>query len=164
MKTDEEREALRAALHTLQETDKINRIKNGQFGHRAVAQLVVGKLAMTKQGLGFVKVDGTDEQVFIPPRFRGMAVHGDTVEVSLFAQPTKQREEGDKPEGEIVRVVERGRTELVGTLEKSKNFFVVIPDDRRIARDVLVAQGALLNGTPGDKVVIRIETWGMGHL
>lgn len=164
LKTDEEREALRAALHTLQEKDQINRVKNGQFGHRAVAQLVVGKLAMTKQGLGFVKVDGTDEQVFIPPRFRGMAVHGDTVEVSLFAQPTKQREEGDKPEGEIIRVVERGRTELVGTLEKSKNFFVVIPDDRRIARDVLVAQGALLNATPGDKVVIRIETWGMGHL
>lgn len=119
---------------------------------------------MTKQGLGFVTVDGSDEQVFIPPRFRGMAVHGDTVEVSLFAQPTKQKEEGDKPEGEIIRVIERGRSDLVGTLERSKNFFVVIPDDRRIARDVLVAPDALNNAKPGEKVVVQIETWGVGHL
>lgn len=164
LKTEEEREALRAALHRLQEADQINRVKNGRFGHRAVAQLVTGKLAMTKQGLGFVTVEGTDEQVFIPPRFRGMAVHGDTVEVSLFAQPTRQQEEGDKPEGEITRVIERGRTDLVGTLEKSKNFFVVIPDDRRIARDVMVAQGALNNAKPGEKVIVQIETWGVGHL
>ena len=164
LKTEEEREALRAALHRLQEADQINRVKNGRFGHRAVAQLVTGKLAMTKEGLGFVTVEGTDEQVFIPPRFRGMAVHGDTVEVSLFAQPTRQQEEGDKPEGEITRVIERGRTDLVGTLEKSKNFFVVIPDDRRIARDVMVAQGALNNAKPGEKVIVQIETWGVGHL
>lgn len=164
LKTEEEREALRAALHRLQEADQVNRVKNGRFGHRAVAQLVIGKLAMTKQGLGFVTVEGTDEQVFIPPRFRGMAVHGDTVEVSLFAQPTRQQEEGDKPEGEITRVIERGRTDLVGTLEKSKNFFVVIPDDRRIARDVMVAQGALNNAKPGEKVIVQIETWGVGHL
>ena len=164
LKTEEEREALRAALHRLQEADQINRVKNGRFGHRTAVRLVVGKLAMTKQGLGFVTVEGTDEQVFIPPRFRGMAVHGDTVEVSLFAQPTRQQEEGDKPEGEITRVIERGRTDLVGTLEKSKNFFVVIPDDRRIARDVMVAQGALNNAKPGEKVIVQIETWGMGHL
>ena len=164
LKTEEEREALRAALHRLQEADQINRVKNGRFGHRTAVRLVVGKLAMTKQGLGFVTVEGTDEQVFIPPRFRGMAVHGDTVEVSLFAQPTRQQEEGDKPEGEITRVIERGRTDLVGTLEKSKNFFVVIPDDRRIARDVMVAQGALNNAKPGEKVIVQIETWGVGHL
>jgi ribonuclease R len=155
---------LRGALKRLQELQQIKRVRNARFGHLDTPQTVVGTLHMTKQGLAFVTIEGSDEQVFIPPRFRGMAVHGDKVEVSLFAQTAKKREEGDLQEGEIVRVLERGREDLVGTLEKSKHFYIVIPDDRRIARDVFVAKESLNKARPGDKVVVKIETWGVGHL
>ena len=164
LKTDDEREQLRQALHHLQESNRIMRVKNGKFGHLEIPQTVVGMLQMTKQGLGFVKVEGVDEEVFIPPRFRGMAVHGDKVEVSLFAPRAKGSKEGEKREGEIVKVLERGRVDLVGTLEKSRNFYIVIPDDRRIARDVFVAAEFLNKARTGDKVVVQIDSWGVGHL
>lgn len=119
---------------------------------------------MTKQGFGTVSVEGESEAIFIPPRYRGMAVHGDTVEVSLFAPSTKQLEKGRMREGEVVKVLQRGRVDIVGTLERSRNFFIVIPDDRKIARDIFVNRDDLNQAKPGDKVVVQIESWGVGHL
>ena len=119
---------------------------------------------MTKQGFGTVDVSGGSEKIFIPPRYRGMAVHGDTVEVSLFAPSTKQLEQDRLPEGEVVKILQRGRVDVVGTLEKSRNFFIVIPDDRKIARDIFVNREDLNEAKPGDKVVVQIESWGVGHL
>jgi len=119
---------------------------------------------MTKQGFGTVSVEGGSEEIFIPPRYRAMAVHGDTVEVSLFAPSTKQLERGRLREGEVVKILQRGRVDVVGTLERSRHFFIVIPDDRKIARDVFVNREDLNNAKPGDKVVVQIESWGVGHL
>lgn len=164
MKTDQEKELLREALHRLQTSNQIKRARNGRFGHLHIPQTAVGLLEMTKQGLGFVTVEGAEERIFIPPRYRGMAVHGDKVEVSLFAQPAKNRGENELREGEIIKVLDRGRVDFVGTLEKSKNFYIVIPDDRRIARDVFVAKEFLNRARAGDKVVVQIDSWGVGHL
>ena len=119
---------------------------------------------MTKQGFGSVVVDGQEDAISIEPRSRGMAVHGDTVEVSLFAQSSKRMEKGQPREGEVVKIVQRGRVDLVGTLDRSRNFYIVIPDDRKIARDVFVAKEHLNKANPGDKVVVQIDSWGVGHL
>jgi ribonuclease R len=145
-------------------TNKVKRIKGGRFGHFEIPQSIVGVFRMTKQGFGTVVAEGTEDIVSIAPRDRGMAVHGDTVEVSLFAQSSKRIETGRPREGEVIKIVQRGRTELVGTLERSKNFYIVIPDDRKIARDIFVDKEFLNKAAPGDKVVVKIEEWGVGHL
>jgi ribonuclease R len=152
------------ALGTLVNGNKVKRIKGGRYGHFELPQNVVGLFQMTKQGFGTVLPEGSDERVSISPRDRGMAVHGDTVEVSLFAQSSKRLEKGQPREGEVTRIVQRGRVDLVGTLERSRNFFIVIPDDRKLARDVFVDQDHLGKAKPGDKVVVHIESWGVGHL
>ena len=139
-------------------------MRGGRYAHLSVPQSVVGEFRMTKQGFGTVDVSGGSEKIFIPPRYRGMAVHGDTVEVSLFAPSTKQLEQDRLPEGEVVKILQRGRVDVVGTLEKSRNFFIVIPDDRKIARDIFVNREDLNEAKPGDKVVVQIESWGVGHL
>lgn len=164
LKTDKEYINLRTVLKSLEESQQVRRGRRGKFGHIQVPQTVVGKFDMTTQGFGFVTVDGFEQDVFIAPRYRGMAVHGDIVEVSLFAQGTKKREDGARIEGEIVRVVERGRVNVVGTLEHSRNFYIVVPDDRKIARDIFVAKENLNKAKVGEKVVVLIESWGVSHL
>lgn len=164
IKTSEEYQLFKQAVRQLQETNRIRRIKGARFGHHDVPQTVVGEFQMSRQGFGFVRQGDSTDEVFIPPRYRGMAVHGDKVEVSLFPQSSKQKQRGDKREGEVVRILERGRMDVVGTLDRSRHFYVVIPDDRKIARDIYVAKEDLNKAKPGDKVVVQIDSWGVGHL
>ncbi len=122
---------------------------------------VVGKLSVNKRGFGFVSVEGVDDDIFIPPKSMKTALHGDVVEVVLFAHPTRKQKgrEDDRAEGEVVRIVERTRTTIVGTLEQSTRFCFVIPDDQRFARDIYVGREDLNGAVHGDKVVVELQTW-----
>jgi ribonuclease R len=162
LRSTAEYQAFKLALQSLLETNRIRRVKGGRFGHLEIPKLLVGAYHTTPQGFGFVTVEELNEEIFIPPRYRGKAVQGDRVEVSLF--PPASGGEGARREGEIVQIVERGRMDVVGTLQKSSHFHIVIPDDRKIARDVFVAKEHLNKAAPGDKVVVQIESWGVGHL
>lgn len=122
---------------------------------------LVGTLSMTRRGFGFVKLDGSAEEIYISERFLGTALHGDKVVVALFAIPQKRkrREESAKLEGEIVEILERGSTTLVGELAKSHHFYLVKPDDERINRDVYIATDDLNGASLGDKVVVKLLPW-----
>lgn len=89
------------------------------------------------------------------------ALHGDKVAVALFARPVRKRrrDERDRLEGEIVEVLERKTTTIVGTLEESRTAFFVVPDDEHIARDVYVAREDARGARPGDKVVVQLLPW-----
>ncbi len=138
LRTTQDYQVFKEALGLLVRDNKVNRIKGGRFGHLAIPSSAVGVFQMTKQGFGTVIVEGRDETVSIAPRYRGMAVDGDTVEVSLFAQSSERIEKGERPEGEIVKILRRGRVDVVGTLDRSRDFYIVVPDDRKIARDVFI--------------------------
>ncbi len=43
-----------------------------------------------------------------------------------------------RTEGRIIRILERAHDTIVGTLQQSKNFFYVVPDDPRIVHNVYV--------------------------
>src|SRR5205085_5674845 len=64
--------------------------------------------------------------------------------------------------------LERAHDSIVATLEQSKNFFYVIPDDPRIVHDVYVQVPSrpALAKTPrrGDKVVVKLERWESRHV
>ena len=74
---------------------------------------------MTKQGFGTVVAEGSDDAVSIL-RYKGTAVHGDTVEVSLFAQSSKRLEKGQPREGEVVKIIQRGRADLSARWNEQK--------------------------------------------
>jgi len=122
---------------------------------------LIGRLSTTKRGFGFVKIDGTDEEIYISEKFIGTALHGDKVAVALFARPMRKRNRDDeqKVEGEIVEIVERGTTTVVGRLEESRNFFFVVPDDGRFSRDIYVPKGEAKQAKHGDKVLVQLLPW-----
>src|SRR6202041_504304 len=67
--------------------------------------------------------------------------------------------------GTVVRILERKRTQMVGTLQRGRQFLFVTPDDPRIPHDILVPEPRDV-GRPahlGDKVVVELREWESSH-
>ena len=124
--------------------------------NRRPSSVITGTISTTSQGFAFVLVDDedSDEEIFIPPRRTGKALHGDRVEVVVYAvRPGKRRE------GEVRRVIERARTTFVGILHKEHSYYYVEPDNHKIPVDFLVDAADLNGARPGDKVVVELVEW-----
>lgn len=118
---------------------------------------LIGRLQIVGEGdYGFVVLKDQNKKtdVFIPGKNLGIAFDGDIVHIILMA-----KKHGKNLEGRIIDVVERNQTEIVGRLEKSKSFFFVVPDNKKIHRDIYVANDFLKNAKVGDKVVIGKIEW-----
>jgi ribonuclease R len=122
---------------------------------------LVGRLAVTKSGAGYVRLEESDVEVRIPPRFMHTALHGDRVELVPYARRVGRntREGSERPEGEIVAVLERSLVTVTGTLRRTGRFSFVAPDDARIRRDIYVTREEADKAKEGDKVVVRLEPW-----
>ena len=164
IRNKKDEQIFKQALRSLQDEKKILRIRGKQYGHLHEMQLVFGSLALTSRGFGIVTVEENGEEIFIQQDHIGDAVYGDIVEVSLFPQSTKQRERGARREGEVVRIVRRGIQTFVGTIERIRKQCLVVPDDRRMAREILIAKEHLHEAKEGDKVIVKMTIWGKNRL
>ena len=163
IRTEKDEQLFKNLLRSLQDDQKILRIHGKRYSHLHKAQLFFGELEMTSRGFGIVTVEEGGEELFIGQDNLGDASHGDTVEVSLLAQSTKQKERGARREGEVVRIIKRGIRTFVGTLERVRKQFFVVPDDRRLAREILIAKEHLHEAKEGDKIVVEMVAWGKRH-
>jgi ribonuclease R len=117
---------------------------------------LTGILQIVGEGdYGFVMLkDKRLKDVFVAGKKLGTAFDGDQVEIVLVSS-----KKGKSLEGEIVRIIQRKREEVVGILQKGKSFFFVKPDDNKIHRDIRIQSGELKDAKPGDKVVIDKIEW-----
>ncbi len=161
IKSDKDYQTFKTQLRKLQDSGQIRRVEGKRYGHLSIPQVVEGILQLTKQGFGFVKVEETQEEIFIAPNLIGSASDGDVVRVSLFAESLRKKK-ASKREGEIIEVLSRSRTTVIGTLERSRRLFIVSNDNRK-GKDVFVAKDDLHGANEGDKVVVEVESWGSGH-
>src|SRR4029077_11170589 len=67
--------------------------------------------------------------------------------------------------GRVVRILEKGRSRLVGTLQSSRQFLYVVPDDPRIVQDIYVPEPKDVGRAAriGDKVVVELREWKSRH-
>jgi ribonuclease R len=163
VRTEKDELLFKKVLRSLQDDQKILRIHGKRYSHLHKAQLFFGELAVTSRGFGIVTVEEGGEELFIQQDHLGDASHGDTVEVLLLAQSTKQKERGARREGEVVRILKRGVHIFVGTLERVRKQFFVVPDDRRLAREILIANEHLREAKEGDKIVVEMIAWEKRH-
>jgi ribonuclease R len=124
--------------------------------NRPGADKLIGIVQIVNDGdYGFVKLTNANiNDVFVAGKNLNTAFNGDTVEVKLFEKKT-----GKNIEAEIVKVIQHSFKEIVGTLNKSKSFYFVTPDDRKIHRDIYISPKNILNAKPGDKVVVSNIEW-----
>ena len=165
------RMGLNEVLRQLEQSGEIARIRKNRYVLPAEADLVTGTLHVHQAGYAFLPREKPGEQdLFIAAENTGTAMHGDKVIARITRDVPYARAKGgrDRAEGRIIRILERAHDTIVGTLEQSKNFFYVVPDDPRIVHNVYVQvppQPALPK-TPnrGDKVVVKLERWESRHV
>lgn len=114
-----------------------------------------GTFISNSRGFGFVEVEGEEEDFFVPEEFVGNAFHQDTVRI----QTIKGRE-GKRTEAMVMEVVSHQITTVVGTYQKSGNFGFIVPDDKKITRDIFIPQGKDLHALHNQKVVCYLTGYG----
>ncbi len=117
--------------------------------------MVVGIFQLTSKGFGFILAENKDDKdVFIPPNAVMGAMNGDKVMARLnLARGTS------RPEGEIIRIITRAHTRMVGTFTNCGEFGFVVPDDRKLGRDIYVRRGDMMKAQTNQKVVLEITQW-----
>ena len=125
------------------------------------APLLQGKYEAHRNGFGFCIIEGVEKDYHIS-RGRSLdAMNGDIVEIRPMAQAGSQHR-GLK-EAEVVRVIERSTSQIVGTYERiseSNKSGFVIPDDPRFNRDIYIPFKGLSGIRDGEKVLVRILDFG----
>jgi len=145
-----------ANLEALADESKVIKTKKGKYALPEYFQIYVGKVQVAMRGFGFLIVENVEmKDVFIPSGAMMGAMNGDKVQVKL----TKVGGADQKSEGEVIKIVERANTILVGTYEESKNFGFVVPDDQKIRKDIFISRNGTLGAKQGDKVVVEIVKW-----
>lgn len=152
----EQRADLIEVLDSLIAEGKIALTKRGKYVKAEVCG-VAGIFTSHEKGFGFVKVEGEeDDDIFIGIDDVNGAFYGDKVLVAI-----KSERQGDrKREGVILKVLERGLKEIVGTYQKNKSFGFVIPDNPKITSDIFVPGEKSNGAVNGHKVVVRITDYG----
>lgn len=150
----ERRDELKEVLDALVAEGKAGLSKRGKYGKPETVALT-GMFSGTAKGFGFVTVEGESQDIYIPADRTKDAMHGDRVQVTVDSTPA-----GKRPEGAVVKVLERANKTLVGYYQKNKGFGFVIPDNQKIGTDVFVAQGNDMGAVTGHKVVVRLTDYG----
>ena len=157
IRDDASKQILDIVLDELQNTRRIAKNSNGDFHAVVNTGVIIGTIDLSKKGLAFVTPDDSDIEIAISNENLHNALHGDKVEVALFAHT-----QNGSQEGEVIRIVKRARTTFVGTIEKSKNFSFLVPNHKTMPYDIFIPISKLMKAQPGDKAVARITEWPEG--
>jgi ribonuclease R len=158
---------LQSVLRKLEQSGGVARIKGNRYVRPVTADLIPGRIRMNRQGKGFLQPDDTGlKEIAIAESATGTALHEDRVLVRRDVRSKGLRHDtAEISTGSVVRILERKRTQIVGTLQRGRQFLYVIPDDPRIPHDIYVPEPRDM-GRPariGDKVVVELREWESRH-
>ena len=151
-----ESKAFEKVLLEMEKDGQVVRNRAGYYGVPERMGLIVGRLQGHARGFGFVipEEEGMVD-IFIPGSAMNGAVHGDKV----LAKIVVSEKEGKKCEGEIARILERAQKEVIGIYEDSKNFGFVIPEDKRISKDIFIPKSKRNGAKSGEIVIVEVTEW-----
>ena len=152
----EDRPELKRILDELVSEGKLSLTQKGKYikGSGNAATPIIGTFISNARGFGFVEVEGQDD-FYVPQDMVNGAFHKDKVEIAMLPENG-----GKRKEAKVVRVVEHGTTQIVGTFEKSKNFGFVRPDNTKMASDIFIPIERSKGAVTGHKVVVEITDYG----
>lgn len=143
-------------LIKLEENGEIIKTRFGTYGLPEKMGLASGRFQLTSKGFGFVIPDNKGERpdVFIPPRALNGAMNNDRVMARV-----NNDVHGKKPEGEIIRIITHANDKIVGTFHQNGDFAFVVPDDKRIGKDIYIMRRHFNGARENQKVVVEITEW-----
>jgi ribonuclease R len=127
----------------------------GKYLVKAVSQdYFEGKIDMTSRRTAYFICEELEEDVFIPTNNLNHALDKDKVRVYVY-----NRRKGRKPEGEVIEIIERAKTEFVGVIDIQKNFAFVSTANAKMYTDIFISKEKYNGAEQGDVVLVKIEDW-----
>ena len=112
---------------------------------------IEGQVQGHRDGHGFVQRDDGEPDIYLPPNEMRAVLHKDRVKVRVVRLDRKGR-----PEGRVVEILERPEQPIIGRLLQESGLWLVAPEDKRYAQDVLIPKGATGTARPGQVVVVEL--------
>lgn len=156
----DEGDEVKKLLRRMVRTGQIIRLRGRRYGIAQEMDLVSGRLKGHPDGFSFVIPDPPvagatsgepQSDVYIGFKKNGDAMHGDRV----VARVEKHKGQGRR-EGRVIRILERGHTQIVGRFEPGRDMGFLVPADRRISEDLCILPEHIGNAASGDVVVAKI--------
>lgn len=143
-------------LDKLVDEGRLYKSKKKKYGLPKFFGVVTGKLEIAKKGFGFVITDNPEEtDIFIRRSDLNGGMHDDIVAVKMI----RESKDGKKREGEIVKIIKKGNSKIVGVFQKAKGFGFVVPDDKRINWDLFIPGSKMKNAKDNYKVIAKVNKW-----
>jgi len=162
------RTKLLGLLRDMELAGDIARIRKDRFIIPQAADLFTGNIQFHASGTAHVLSEKTGEpDLFISAENSFTAMHGDRVVARVSVERAAGRRPGAEAvhEGRVIRILNRANETIVGTLQKSKNFFYLVADDPRFVHNLyLQAPVPPLQANIGDKVVAHLDSWPSRHV
>ncbi|PZU14392.1 MAG: ribonuclease R, partial [Chryseobacterium sp.] len=158
-KNPRQRELVIQALHKLQASERIKETEKGKYIiNLNIKGTLTGIIDFNQSGNAYVNVEGLDDDIFIHSKNVKDALQGDKVLIVTYTY------KGKKLEGSVLEVLERTRTEFVGTLQvvPHKDFGFVVCDKKTINTDIFIPKGKFGGAEDGDKVIVKMTEWKPG--
>jgi len=154
--SEEDETAFARLLGRMEKEGDIVQTRKGKYGLPRMMNLVRGVISISPRGFGILRPDEhTEGEIFVYGRDLNGAMHHDRVMVRI----NRTGAGGQRPEGEVIRALERAHRQVVGTFRKLRPLPQVIPDDPRLLYPVYVKPKTKMRVNDGDKVLVEITVW-----
>lgn len=141
------------AIEALLDDGRVESGKKGRYVAAGGRDGAEGRIDIITSGAGYVRLDDGSEDVFVPERSVGTALHGDRVTIKVMDA------RGTRLEGRVLGVLERRRTEFVGTVRRHDGRMILVADDQKIRRPFFIPPHEIGGAKEGDKAIIELGEW-----
>ena len=148
------------SLNELETAGELVRTRKNRYGLPEKMNLIRGKIQMKAKGFAFLIPDDEEHpDVYIHHSDLANAMNNDRVLVRI----EKKSSQGNRAEGQVIRILERAIKEVVGTYEDNHSFGFVIADDKRIPHDIFIPKEQSFGAMTGHKVIVNITKYPEGR-
>jgi ribonuclease R len=154
--SDQDKLFVRLIAEELADEGKIIDMGRGKFSLKSNTpkeEELIGVLDHVNAKFAFVRYQEGEKDIYIDAEFLNGAIHGDTVSVSLNGRSSRR---GGNPEGKVIDIIKRGKSELVGKIKVYENYAILKPDNKNFHEDVFIAKSNIHQAETNDLVIIKI--------
>lgn len=147
-----EYEDFRNILNELEEEYKIEKNKKSKYKLIDNSKFFTGIFRGNQRGFGFVKLEDSDEEIYISEHNTKNALNGDKVFIEIIDTLTNNLHN----EGKIVKILKHEKDTVVGLFQKNKSFAFVVPDDKKLGTDIFISKRNFGKARNNQKVLVKI--------
>ncbi len=150
------------ALAALERDRKVFLTDDGQFKLMDEEPAFEGTFSGTDRGFGFVTIPDYEKDIFISPKDVDTALHGDTVRLEILKEAQPWNDRG--AEGRIIKIVERGTTQVIGEFKpyskKEVNdlgmYGYVIPEEKKLKHLTVQIEAKGIRPVEGQIIIVEL--------